>query len=160
MRGSKGYSVFAGTGTTRLPQRTSTLSTLDTRKVPANGAIPALTAAVTLETKRRIENRFGRQSVPHLGSLFVFLSFLAFGQAIPTEQGKTHPITPPLDRRVERFDLKDGIFRDGIGELTSIPSAEFHIGFEEIIRDKSKTIPMRKTPASRSIWKIIPYEQS
>ena len=42
-----GYSVIGVTGTT-VPQRTSTLSPLDTRKVPANGAITALTAAVTL----------------------------------------------------------------------------------------------------------------
>jgi hypothetical protein len=40
------YSVI-GTGTT-LPERTSTLSPLDTRKVPANGTTTALTAAVTL----------------------------------------------------------------------------------------------------------------
>ena len=43
-----GYSVVGSTGTTGLPQRTSTLSPLDTRKVPANGATTALTAAVTL----------------------------------------------------------------------------------------------------------------
>lgn len=42
------YSVIGRTGTTGLPQRTSTLSPLDTRKVPANGTITALTAAVTL----------------------------------------------------------------------------------------------------------------
>ena len=40
--------VFGSTGTTGLAQRTSTLSPLDTRKVPANGATTALTAAVTL----------------------------------------------------------------------------------------------------------------
>jgi hypothetical protein len=43
-----GYSVVGTTGTTGLPQRTSTLSPLDTRKVPANGATTALTASVTL----------------------------------------------------------------------------------------------------------------
>jgi len=42
------YAVFGTAGTTGLPQRTSTLSPLDTRKVPASGAITALTAAVTL----------------------------------------------------------------------------------------------------------------
>jgi len=42
------YSVFAVTGTTGLPQRTATRSPLDTRKVPANGATTALTAAVTI----------------------------------------------------------------------------------------------------------------
>ena len=41
------YSVVGVTGTT-LPQRSSSLSPLDTRKVPANGTITALTAAVTL----------------------------------------------------------------------------------------------------------------
>ena len=45
---STSYSVFGATGTNALPQRTSTLSPLDTRKVPANGVITALTAAVTL----------------------------------------------------------------------------------------------------------------
>jgi hypothetical protein len=42
------YSVTGFTGTTGLPLRGSTLSPLDTRKVPANGATTALTAAVTL----------------------------------------------------------------------------------------------------------------
>lgn len=41
-----GYDVIA-TGTAALPQRTSTRNPLDTRKVPANGTITALTAAVT-----------------------------------------------------------------------------------------------------------------
>jgi len=44
---STSYSVF-GITSTGLPQRTSSLSPLDTRKVPANGATTALTAAVTL----------------------------------------------------------------------------------------------------------------
>jgi hypothetical protein len=42
------YSVIGSTGTTGLPQRSSTLTPLDTRKIPVNGAITALTAAVTL----------------------------------------------------------------------------------------------------------------
>ena len=42
------YSVFGSTGTSGLPQRSSALSPLDSRKVPANGATTALTAAVTL----------------------------------------------------------------------------------------------------------------
>lgn len=42
------YSVFGGVGTTGLPQRTSSRFPLDTRKVPANGAITSLTASVTL----------------------------------------------------------------------------------------------------------------
>ena len=44
---STSYSVF-GITSTGLPQRTSSLSPLDTRKVPANGTTTALTAAVTL----------------------------------------------------------------------------------------------------------------
>ncbi|MGA9392502.1 MAG: hypothetical protein WBV69_18895 [Candidatus Sulfotelmatobacter sp.] len=43
-----GYSVSGFTGTSGLPQRTSSFVPLDTRKVPANGATTALTAAVTL----------------------------------------------------------------------------------------------------------------
>jgi len=43
-----GYSVTGVAGTTGLPTRTSSLSSLDSRKVPANGTITALTAAVTL----------------------------------------------------------------------------------------------------------------
>jgi hypothetical protein len=42
------YSVIGFTGTTGLPLRSSSLYPLDTRKVPANGTITALTAAVTL----------------------------------------------------------------------------------------------------------------
>lgn len=42
------YSVFGGVGTTGLPQRTISRSPLDTRKVPASGAMTMLTAAVTL----------------------------------------------------------------------------------------------------------------
>jgi hypothetical protein len=44
---STSYAVFGSTGT-GPPQRTSSLSPLDTRKVPANGTTTALTAAVTL----------------------------------------------------------------------------------------------------------------
>lgn len=44
---STSYEVLGSTGATGLPQRISTRSPLDTRKVPANGAITALTAAVT-----------------------------------------------------------------------------------------------------------------
>jgi hypothetical protein len=42
------YVVVGATGTTGLPTRSSTHAPVDTRKVPANGAITALTAAVTL----------------------------------------------------------------------------------------------------------------
>jgi hypothetical protein len=42
------YSVSGLTGTTGLPSRSSSLSPVDSRKVPANGATTALTAAVTL----------------------------------------------------------------------------------------------------------------
>jgi hypothetical protein len=42
------YSVAGTTGTTGLPERSSGMSPLDSRKVPANGTITALTAAVTL----------------------------------------------------------------------------------------------------------------
>jgi hypothetical protein len=42
------YSVSGSTGTSGLPQRTSSLSPVDTRKVPANGAVTTLTASVTL----------------------------------------------------------------------------------------------------------------
>jgi hypothetical protein len=45
---STGYAVVGSTGTTGLPQRTHDRSPLDTRKVPANGTITTLTAAVTL----------------------------------------------------------------------------------------------------------------
>lgn len=41
------YTVSGTTGTTGLPQRTSARNPLDARIVPANGAITALTAAVT-----------------------------------------------------------------------------------------------------------------
>lgn len=41
------YTVIGTTGATGLPQRSSTRTPLDSRKVPANGAITALTAAVT-----------------------------------------------------------------------------------------------------------------
>jgi hypothetical protein len=42
------YSVEGSTGTTGLPSRSSSLTGLDSRKVPANGAVTALAAAVTL----------------------------------------------------------------------------------------------------------------
>jgi hypothetical protein len=42
------YGVFGTTGTTGVPQRSSSLSPLDTRKVLANGGMISLTAAVTL----------------------------------------------------------------------------------------------------------------
>lgn len=46
-RMTTGYTVIGTTGATGLPQRTSSRNPLDTRIVPANGAITALTAAVT-----------------------------------------------------------------------------------------------------------------
>ena len=42
------YSVFGLTGTSGLPQRTSTLTPADVRKVPANGTTTTLTASATL----------------------------------------------------------------------------------------------------------------
>ena len=45
---STSYTVTGTTGTSGLPQRFAERSPLDTRKVPANGATTALTAAVTL----------------------------------------------------------------------------------------------------------------
>src|SRR5580704_17305326 len=43
-----GYTVLGSAGTTLARQRTASRSPLDVRKVPANGAITALTASVTL----------------------------------------------------------------------------------------------------------------
>ena len=45
---STNYTVLGTTGATGLPQRTSTLSPLDSRKVPINGTTTSLTANVTL----------------------------------------------------------------------------------------------------------------
>jgi len=42
------YSVIGSAGAATINQRSSSLSPLDTRKVPANGTVTALTAAVTL----------------------------------------------------------------------------------------------------------------
>jgi hypothetical protein len=44
-----GYSVFATAGTaSALPQRTVSVDLFDSRNVPADGAITAMTAAVTI----------------------------------------------------------------------------------------------------------------
>ena len=45
---STNYFVSGSTGTSGLPQRTAGRSPLDTRKVPANGAMTTLIAAVTI----------------------------------------------------------------------------------------------------------------
>jgi hypothetical protein len=45
---STSYFVTGGASTTGLPQRSSSRSPLDTRKVPGNGVITTLSAAVTL----------------------------------------------------------------------------------------------------------------
>jgi hypothetical protein len=45
---STSYTVTGSAASNALPQRTSTLSPLDTRKVPINGTITPLTANVTL----------------------------------------------------------------------------------------------------------------
>jgi hypothetical protein len=45
---STSYSVFGSASTNGLPQRTASRTPLDTRKVPANGTMTTLTAAVTL----------------------------------------------------------------------------------------------------------------
>jgi hypothetical protein len=83
---------------------------------------------------------------PPLATIFAFLSLLAFWQSMPREQGKPSLAAPPLNQRVEHFDLNDAILRDGVVELSSNPIEGLHLGIEEILRENINDNPRTQNP--------------
>lgn len=63
------------------------------------------------------------------------------GQVPRAGQAAEASAKPPLDARVKRLDVADGILRDGLSELSLKNVSGLHLGFEEIIRDKIQDDP-------------------
>jgi hypothetical protein len=79
-------------------------------------------------------------------SAMLAIASSAIGQARPAEQTDHVVAKPPLDARVERFDITGGIVRDGISELSLKNVASLHLGFEELIRRKIQDDPRPESP--------------
>ena len=54
--------------------------------------------------------------------------------------------TQPLQTTIERIDITDAIFRDGISELSLQNIKGLHIGFEEVIRQEIQQDPRTVSP--------------
>jgi hypothetical protein len=65
---------------------------------------------------------------------------------MPREQGKPSLAAPPLNQRVEHFDLNDAILRDGVAELSSNPIEGLPLGIEEILRENINDNPRTQNP--------------
>jgi hypothetical protein len=81
-----------------------------------------------------------------LSFIFAFLSVFALGQVLPRAQSNSAHVGPPLDYRVEHFDLSDAILRDGVAELGSNPVDGLHLGLEEVLRGKIQEDPRTASP--------------
>ncbi len=75
--------------------------------------------------------------------LCTVLACSAFGQ-VPSTTEQGHPRS--LDAVVEQFDLTNGIFQDGVSELSLKNIAGLHLGLEEIIRDRMEDDPRAQSP--------------
>src|ERR1035441_3029760 len=73
-------------------------------------------------------------------ALLAFATF-AFGQAPHTDEKEQVTAKPPLDVKVEHFEVTDAIMRAGLSELSLKDIKDLHLGFEEIIRDKIQDDP-------------------
>lgn len=71
----------------------------------------------------------------------LLLPALTFGQRAKTPKGDEAPAKPPLEARIDRFDVTDAILRDGLSVLSLKNIQGLHLGFEEIIRGKIQEDP-------------------
>jgi hypothetical protein len=74
------------------------------------------------------------------------LSVLVTGALCAEVPQGSHPAQPPLDARVQSFDVTDAIFRDAVSELSLKKVEGLHLGFEEIIRDRIQQDPRSISP--------------
>jgi hypothetical protein len=65
------------------------------------------------------------------------LSLGSFGQTA----GNLVPTGPPLDRKIQHFEVTDAILREGLVELASSHTSNLHLGFEEILRNNISDSP-------------------
>lgn len=78
--------------------------------------------------------------------LFLLLFGVFLGQESHAERKSLSKARPPLDIRVQRFDVVDAILRDALSELSLKNIDGLHLGFEEIIRDKIQSDPRALNP--------------
>jgi len=64
-----------------------------------------------------------------------------FGQVLPSGYSRSESPKPPLDFKVQHFDVDDAILRDGLSELSQKNIDGLHLGFEEAIREKFEDDP-------------------
>lgn len=81
----------------------------------------------------------------NLAPLVLLLAAMSSGQ-VPVAEDASHPSPRSvLDHRIERFEVKNGILRDGIAELSSNVGEGLHIGVEEIPRGNIRQNPRTNT---------------
>jgi hypothetical protein len=78
--------------------------------------------------------------------VLVLLGTLVHGQESHRKQSRQAPAMSPLEVKVSRFDVTDGILRDGISELSLKNVDGLHLGFEEIIRERIQDDPKALNP--------------
>lgn len=69
-----------------------------------------------------------------------------FSQDGPVHGPAQELAKPPLEARIASFDVLDAILRDGLSELSLKNIDGFHLGFEEIIREKIQDDPRALSP--------------
>jgi hypothetical protein len=79
---------------------------------------------------------------------FAFACFLLALLAQPSSLHKSdrNGAKPPLEARIEHFDVADAILRDGLSQLSLGKVVGLHLGFEEVIRDRIQDDPRSLSP--------------
>lgn len=72
--------------------------------------------------------------------LTLFLVATALQQS-PSQVPAPSTTPSPLDVKITNFDVTDAILRDGLSELSLKHIGGFHLGFEEIVRDRIQDDP-------------------
>lgn len=79
-----------------------------------------------------------------LAGLLLLLFTPSPGNPIKSRAVKSE--TSPLNTRVDHFEIKDAILRDGVSELSLKNISGLHLGFEEVIRNKIQDNPRTRSP--------------
>lgn len=74
----------------------------------------------------------------------ILLLASALGQISQNDRMNKGLAKPPLDAKVQRFDITDAILRDGLSELSLKNVDGLHLGFEEVLRDKLQDDPQNE----------------
>jgi hypothetical protein len=84
-------------------------------------------------------------------TVFVFFTFVIWASAAlasgPETAGpKQVDAMPPLDVKIDHFDVDNAIMRGGLSELSLKDVKGLHLGFEEIILEKIQDDPRTQSP--------------